>query len=340
MMESHMNQKVIVNPSQINYDFMHQRIQQVMKALSRNGYKCIFISKNIELDGAVNRDEPERVLENLWVVPEGTDLSEYKNCILYVNFPPNIIFADLLDPEFIIFDSVDEPSGVFEFWNFMGAYYDALERADLVLASAETLYKTAQEYNDNVILVPNACDYEHFKEPKAKPVEFENLEGPIVTYCGAIATWVDKELIYEMVRKYPEYNFVFVGAFMNDVLIEETPNMHILGHRPYSDIPNYIHHSDVLIIPFREDDEVVESTHPVKLYEYFATGKPVVTTAMPETNIKGVYWSQGHPEFMENIEKALAEQDDDLKAYRKEKASENTWDARVEQILKKMGDWP
>jgi glycosyltransferase involved in cell wall biosynthesis len=326
----------IVNPSQINFDFMKQRPQQLMTSFAKRGFQCIFVSKEVALDGAESYPEKTQIEENLWVVPENEDLTQYKPCILYINYPPNIIFADLLEPDFIIFDSVDEPSGVFQFWNMMGEYYDALERADLVLASAKTLYETAQQHNDNVILVPNACDYEHFKEPKEIPEELKDLEGPIITYCGAIATWVDKELIYDMVRQYPKYNFVFVGAFMNDALIEETPNMHVLGHRPYSKVPNYIHHSDVLIIPFREDDPVVGSTHPVKLYEYFATGKPVVTTAMPETNIKGVYWSQGHEQFLNNLETALQEDDIELQNYRKGESQKNTWDSRTKQIIKEM----
>jgi glycosyltransferase involved in cell wall biosynthesis len=326
----------IVNPSQINFDFMKQRPQQLMTALSKKGFDAIFVSREVNLDGAVNYKEKTAKGENLWVVPETEDLTQYKPCILYVNYPPNIIFADLLNPDFIIFDTVDEPTGVFQFWNMNGEYFDALKRADLVLASAKTLYKTAQQYNDNVILVPNACEFDHFKESNEKPEYFKQLEGPIITYCGAIATWLDKELMFETAKKYPEYNFVFVGAAMNDFMGHTYGNIHILGHQPYEEIPNYLHHSDVLIIPFRENEPVVNSTHPVKLYEYFATGKPVVTTAMPETNIKGVYWSEGREKFMENIKVALNESDDEIKQYRINEASKNTWEARAEQILQKI----
>lgn len=326
----------IINPSQINFDFMKQRPQQLMTALSKKGFQAIFVSREVNLDGAVNYTEKTQIDDNLWVVPEGEDLTQYKPCVLYVNYPPNIIFADLVEPDFIIFDTVDEPTGVFQFWNLHGEYYDALERADLVLASATSLYKTAQQHNDNVILVPNACEFEHFRVSKQQPEYFKKLEGPIVTYCGAIATWVDKELIYETAKAYPDYNFVFVGASMNDVLDGSLPNIHILGHQPYSEVPDYLHYSDVLMIPFRENDPVVDSTHPVKLYEYFATGKPVVTTAMPETNIKGVYWSQGPEEFIKNIKTALNEKDLLLKEYRIGEAQKNTWSSRADQIINKM----
>jgi hypothetical protein len=326
-----------INPSQINHTFMYQRPQQLNHSFSKNGFKSIFVSKNIHLDGAKEYTKPEEI-GNLTIVPEGTPLENYKPAILYINYPPNIKFKKKLKPKCTIFDSVDEPTGVFQFWNMNGEYYEALETADLVLASAKSLYKTAQKYNDNVLFIPNACDFNHFSSKTEKPEYYKLLNGPIILYMGAIATWLDRELIYKLAGKHPEYNIVLIGASMNDHIEVIKPNIHILGHKPYEDLPPYVNHANVLIIPFREKDPVVHSTHPVKLYEYFCTGNPVVTTAMPETKIEGVYWGKGHNTFIKNIERAVNENNTKKRVDRIQRAKENTWDIRTKEIIKRLGE--
>ena len=84
-----------------------------------------------------------------------------------------------------------------------------------------------------------------------------------------------------------DHHFVLIGPI--DPSIADDPNLkslqsmenvHFLGARPYVQVPNYLHYSDVLLLP-RTTDPYSLACDPLKLYEYLATGKPVVSTDHP-----------------------------------------------------------
>jgi glycosyltransferase involved in cell wall biosynthesis len=108
------------------------------------------------------------------------------------------------------------------------------------------------------------------------------------------------------------------------------PNVHLLGELPYATLPRWLHRFDVATIPFRLTPLTL-ATNPVKLFEYFAAGKPVVATALPEIEpYRHLCYLVDKPEdFAAQIEAALAERDPGLVAARVEVARANTWDARV-----------
>lgn len=321
-------------PESINFFYMYQRPQQLMNAFSKEGHQAFFINKDLDAHGAQNPESVLKISKNLWVYPHKTNPRSLDFDVLYYTFPPpgmNIIRRKR--PDFILFDSVDEPiNGVFNFWNANGAYYKSLKRADLVLATSEILFKAAKEYNDEVILVPNACDFNHFTKETKRPASYGSR--PIVLYCGAIATWVDLELIKASAVIYPEYDFYCIGASMNDILTPPFPeNLYVLGHQEYEEVPSFVQHADVCIIPFNVEQPEVQATNPVKLWEYMATGNPIVTTAMPETKHKGVLWSKTKREFINNIEKAMnTDKNENFIQF----AKENSWEARAKKILDKM----
>jgi glycosyltransferase involved in cell wall biosynthesis len=108
----------------------------------------------------------------------------------------------------------------------------------------------------------------------------------------------------------------------------------LLGRRDVKDVPNYIHACHVCILPYRRDD-YTKAIDSLKLYEYFACGKPVVATDVPviREHSQVVYIAKGTDDFVHKLENALimppAAKQHDLQ---RSIAMQNTWDKRVEQL--------
>lgn len=337
----------ILYPSSINWSFMHQRPQQLMKAFAKRGHECYFINKNILNRGAENWDEPVQVTENCIVLPHDTDLNTIDFDSIYYHYPPpGIKLIKKYEVENIIFDSCDLPEGCFAFWNIGGAYYKSLNKADVVVASSKLLYQRVLEYRnkEDIVFAQNACDWETF-QPTAhtRPAEYEDFEN-IVLYTGAIASWVDFELIDKCCKKYPTYHFFMVGAEMNARLKIVNDNLHILGHLPYERMPEFIQHADVLTIPFTVSDPVIQATSPIKFYEYLASGKPILTTAIPECYTPYTMWASTDEEYLSLLAEAMHESQglykqelgEEISLSRIDLARKNTWDNRAKIIMEKF----
>ena len=109
--------------------------------------------------------------------------------------------------------------------------------------------------------------------------------------------------------------------------------MEFTGELPYEQLPHELAGFEAAMIPFRVSD-LTRATNPLKLYEYFAQGKPVVSTGLPEVERYGdlVYIARDVSDFARQIGYATAENDPDLRARRLRVAREETWEARVKQV--------
>lgn len=326
-------------PETLNYQFMHARPQQMLKALSRLGHETIFVNKNdVKLQGAEKVLHSTEVEPNHYVIPPWIDLKQFNPFILFYMFPPQHKLISELNPDKIIFDVVDEPAGVFRFWNVGNSWEKSLLKADYVIATSAKLFNDVYHYREDVHYIPNGCEYEHFATPMDMPPEFLCVdEMPIITYCGSVATWVDLELLYETAEAFPECMHFVIGANQNASLKTDLPpNMKYLGHKPYQELPGYLQHSDVLLIPFKPDDEVIAATNPVKLWEYLATGRPIVTTEIPECEgIPGVYHTTNNYDWAKSIEAGLKEPRKSIKSNaRRKKAKANSWEVRAKKLLR------
>ncbi len=118
-----------------------------------------------------------------------------------------------------------------------------------------------------------------------EPPELQAVRHPIVGHAGTISAMrCDLELLAFLAKTNPRYSLVLVGPVEKDAreFFEANPlrNLHLLGPRAYAAIPHYLEHLDVCLIPYRLNNFNLGS-NPVKLYEYLALGKPVVSTAIP-----------------------------------------------------------
>ena len=198
--------------------------------------------------------------------------------------------------------------------------------------------------NEKLAFASNGVDYNHFQNIEPK-FEFDekfnkilNNGKKIIGYYGALACWMDYELIKYLAEKRPEYDIVFFGVKYDDSFdrskLDRYENVHFLGKRNYKDLPNYASRFDVCTIPFKVN-EITKATSPVKLFEYMALGKPIVTTEMDECKkYKSVAIAKNKEEFVELVDNAVKLEDDlNYKEILKEEALDNTWEKKAQIII-------
>ena len=145
------------------------------------------------------------------------------------------------------------------------------------------------------------------------------------------ADWIDIDLMVRVAKHFSKGSLVLLGKVTTDVsALSALPNVHLLGRKPYADLPAYSKGFDVAMLPF-PISEVTLNANPLKVREYLAAGLPVVSTAIPEVEVLGMCRIGRDPAgFIAEIEAALA--DPGPKAARSEQVRSESWAARIEEI--------
>lgn len=216
----------------------------------------------------------------------------------------------------------------------------ALAAADVIFAVASSVRDRLAERYANVVHLPNGVDFGHFDVDVAEPADLAAIPGPRVLYVGATEYWFDTALLADCARELPDVSFVVVGpeSLCLKEAVEGLGNVHLFGSRPYNDVPAYIRHCDVGIVPFVRD-KMVDAIHPIKVYEYLAAGLPVVAVRWPEIEaMKAPVDLCERDEFCDRLRVALGDQGSSAREIesRLGYARENSWDARFEIVLREV----
>ncbi len=152
-------------------------------------------------------------------------------------------------------------------------------RADLILAASPAL--AARFPAHKTALLEHGVDFSLFATPQARPADMP--EGPVAGFYGALAPWLDLGLVAATARLLPDWRFLFIGAAAagTDLSpLDGLANVVRLGPRPHDALPAYAQHWTAGVIPFL-DNAQIRACNPLKLREYLAAGRPVVSTPFP-----------------------------------------------------------
>jgi glycosyltransferase involved in cell wall biosynthesis len=213
-------------------------------------------------------------------------------------------------------------------------------RADLVIATSETLCRERRRFNPCTYWVPNGVELEHFARAAPPAAELARVRRPIVGFVGGLSEWVDIDLVAALAQARPDWSFVLVGPIGTDTSsLLQRDNVALLGPRAYETVPGYLAAMDVALIPFKHTP-VTYHADPIKAYEYLAAGLPVVATDLPAlrrlANI--VRLADTREAFEREIAAAIAEGRHARRAERQAEAARHSWTSRFEQVERLIGE--
>lgn len=350
----------------VNWNYRYQRPQHILSGLARKGHRIFYLTTTLQ--NLPNSYAIEKLDENIYEVSLScTDYFDiYKdkidklilqslvnsfkqlqkdvniNALSLVMFPSWLPLVSELQKLFgykILFDCVDNVSGFPNIHKARIKEEEVLVKcSDLVVVSSDTLFVKIKEHANKIICIPNAGDFSHFSKSTSEHL-LRDFPKPVVGYFGAIAEWFDTNLIEFIAKKRNDITFVFIGDTYGSNLkkLMNLDNVYFLGERPYSEIPKYLIEFDVCLIPFKMT-KLIQDTHPIKIYEYFAAGKPVVTTDIPALHKMNdlCYIAKNSNDFLAKLDLALNEKNPDLVNRRIEFSSKNTWQERINLLYPEL----
>jgi GT2 family glycosyltransferase/glycosyltransferase involved in cell wall biosynthesis len=342
--------KLIIFPATVDFGYMAQRPQQMARAFADNGFVVIYGTLNHKVDRV---EITEKVAENLFLLHEQyfsflSQVFKPKESIYYCLWPNNAKHLRYLPYAYLLYDYMDEislldlPPAELERDHML-----MLERANLVTVSADSLMvKLPQHLKSKAVLINNAVskafiDAIDADKRVAKKLQLGH-EHPILGYYGAIAEWMDFDLVDRLALELPNARIVLIGPVSDIVTnrIAETlwkyTNVALLPPCKQLDLVPFLNHFDICLIPFVKNI-VTDAVSPVKLYEYFSAGKPVVTTDLAEcSKYPTVNIGKNHEQFINAVKTILTGHSPNLSSASRQTALNNTWQHRICQITAAM----
>lgn len=256
-------------------------------------------------------------------------------------FLPNAIdYVGRLGESLVVYYCIDEWS---QFTYISGAKMGAMEnelcrKADIVFATAKSLEERRRPYNTETHLASHGVDYDHFAKALSDdtPVapEIAALPGPVIGFFGLIHEWIDLALIEYLASRHPDWSIALIGkASVDTSRLAKLPNVHLLGRKPYAELPSYCKGFSVGLIPFAVN-ELTLAVNPIKLREYLSAGLPVVSTALPEVAYYrgecGV--ADNYEQFERYVEAAIRDDSPEARRRRSDAMRDETWERKVASL--------
>ncbi len=290
--------------SHLRWDFVYQRVQHLLSRAATR-YRVTFWEEPIYTEEAshrlVTRLAPEGVFVVQPYVPWGADPVAaqremldgliqdrgIEDQVLWYYTPMALAFSGHLSGRPVVYDCMDELS------SFAGAddqlphmERDLMARAALVFTGGLSLFDAKRSQHDAVHAFPSGVDVAHFAPARhtlAEPVDQAGIGRPRIGFFGVIDERLDRALLAEAAALRPDWHFVLIGplAKLDEDELPAGRNLHYLGPKSYEELPGYIAHWDVAMMPFALN-EATRFISPTKTPEYLAAGRPVVSTPIAD----------------------------------------------------------
>ena len=272
--------------------------------------------------------------------------------LVWVACPPGARFLDDLNPVKIVYQRTDRFETYEGVDSELIAGYDQTlkERADVVLYCSRHLFDTEREaVGDSATLIDHGVDFGDFVAAGDGQVAFQavpaiaNLPRPRAGFVGDLDEAVfDSEFLLAVARELPDVSFVLVGSCsLAEGWASAVPNVHLTGRVPYEDVPHTMAAMDVLLMPWHRS-EWIEACNPIKLKEYLATGRPIVSTDFPELrHYEGLVAIADEPAAFAALIRAALEacgtrEQEELLARGRVRVADATWTSRARAALDRV----
>jgi len=276
---------------------------------------------------------------------------DLKNIVFWSYNPLFVNFAHKLNDRAFIFDSVDNWLEHPTYTRLIAKkrltqnYQVIADKADIIFTVSEELHDLYRKMGrvKNVTWIPNGVDFAHFNNPalinKTNPLQ--KINQPIIGYLGTIESRVDFDLVAAVANVHRDKIVAVCGPIWPIVKKEfkqklgHLKNVKEFGRIGYHDAPSYINNFDVAIIPHKITN-FVQSMNPMKLYDYLACGKPVITTRGAGVDMFKdlIYIADSQSDFVGMIDKALKEDSNAKQAERRTAVKKHSWESRATEMMK------
>ncbi|MGB9868192.1 MAG: glycosyltransferase [Bacillota bacterium] len=314
---------------------MFQRPQQLLSRVADLGYSLYYCNAT-QRPGMPPTPQGERV----WIVhdfPAFIDSWDFTlPTVFWASWPGHCTILDWLRSKsvngcLVVYDAVD----YFPQWQRFEA--QMIATADLIIAASKPLCERLLECGKPIFLIGNGADFSLFSRAAQGilpvPREMAHISPPVIGFVGALGPWLDVDLLAALGREAERlgWTVVLVGPPFG-AHVPQMKSIVSVGYKPYHELPCYIARFNVCILPFDKSPTAAHS-NPIKLYEYLASGKPVVATDIPEAlHLKDLVWvARNVEEFLSLIGEAVANPPKNV-ADRLAFAMANSWETRASQV--------
>lgn len=352
--------------SHLRWDFVYQRPQHLLSRFS-NEHRIFFVEEPVFGDYGPNHKIVDRKSQNLFVVRPGIndrtpaesvpqllymfllslmDTYDIDSYMFWYYDPMAIRFTRNFEPLAVVYDCMDELS------LFKGAHpslipneRELFKMADVVFTGGKSLYEAKKHNHENIYAFPSSIDKAHFSSGRkdSDPDDQQHIPHKRVGFFGVIDERMDTALLKELAERMTDTHFIIIGPVVkiDPAELPVAENIHYLGPKAYSELPDYLANWDVAFMPFAINDST-KFISPTKTPEFLAAGIPVVSSPIndvvhPYGDQGLVFVASGAVEFEEAIYKALALKDDaEWKGKVEEMLMHNSWDITWKKMRVKI----
>ena len=210
-----------------------------------------------------------------------------------------------------------------------------VKKAAVVIVTSEPLKIFFRDnYGVEANIIINGVDYEHFSQPRSKPDLYKKIQNPICIYVGSFDFRFDFSQL-EFFKRRKDISLVLIGPLKNESLIPISRNIHFLGQIDYNEIPGYLQHATIGILPLK----MIEANHgrsPMKLYEFAAAGLPIASPKLREIVRRRHKFITLYDLNENNIEEVVLKtilEHQGLRKLASEEARWYSWEVQVDKLI-------